>query len=140
MADVPYGIVKHVKLEFPQALELARAVLKDHGFGVVTELDVQQTMQEKLDKEYRPYVILGVCNPHFAHDVLEAEPDLGLMLPCNVAVYQEAPGEQIIEAVSPLAIVQVADNPEVAAVAAVVQTKLEAAMEEIEVKARAAGA
>jgi uncharacterized protein (DUF302 family) len=128
MSDAPYAIVKHVGMGYEEAVGLTREVLKEHGFGVITEIDVRKTMKEKLDVDFTPYVILGACNPKLALEALNAEPDIGLMLPCNVVVYEEAPGRAVVEAVSPRTVMASVDNPELGQVAGVVEEKLTAAM------------
>ncbi|SRR6266545_3043325 len=82
---------------YEQALERTRAVLKDQGFGVLTEIDVKQTMEAKLDVDFRPYVILGACNPPLAHRALSADLGIGLLLPCNVVVYDNGDGTSTVE-------------------------------------------
>jgi uncharacterized protein (DUF302 family) len=135
MGDAAYGIVKHVGLGYEEAVSLAREVLKEHGFGVITEIDVKKTMKEKLDVDFKPYVILGACNPKMAHRALLAETDIGLMLPCNVVVYEEAPGASVVEAVSPMAAMGMIENPALHDVATEVQDGLTAAMEAIGARA-----
>jgi uncharacterized protein (DUF302 family) len=136
MADAKYGIVRHVEVGFDQAVSLAREALKEQGFGVLTEIDVKKTLKEKLDVDYRPYIILGACNPQLAHKALSAEPDIGLMLPCNVVVYEEAPGRSVVEAVAPLAALGVVDNPELEDVAQQADRRLQAAMAAVEERAK----
>lgn len=128
MSDAAYGIVRHVDMGYDDAVALTREVLKEHGFGVITEIDVRKTMRDKLDVDFKPYVILGACNPKLALDALTAEPDVGLMLPCNVVVYEEGPAKSVVEAVSPLAVMGAVDNPGLQGVAATVEEKLSAAM------------
>ena len=137
MGDAPYGIVKHVGLGYEEAVGLTRDVLKEHGFGVITEIDVKKTMKEKLDVDFKPYIILGACNPKMAYRALQAETDVGLMLPCNVVVYEEGPGAAVVEAVAPLAAMGMIDNKDLREVAVDVQDKLAAAMVAIEERAGA---
>ncbi len=129
MGDAAYGIVKHVDMGYEEAVALARDVLKEHGFGVITEIDVRKTMREKLDVDFRPYIILGACNPKMAHQALTAEPDIGLMLPCNVVVYEEGPGKAVVEAISPYAAMAGIENDALTEVAVKVQAGLTAAMD-----------
>lgn len=129
MGDAAYGIVKHVEMGYEEAVALARDVLKEHGFGVITEIDVRKTMREKLDVDFRPYIILGACNPKMAHQALMAEPDIGLMLPCNVVVYEEGPGKAVVEAISPYAAMSGIENDALTEVAVQVQAGLTAAMD-----------
>ena len=134
MADAEYGIVRHVKLDYERAVELTREALKEQGFGVLTEIDVKKTMKAKLDVEFRPYIILGACNPQLAHKALTAEPDIGLMLPCNVVVYEEVPGLCVVEAISPMVALGAVDIPALKEVADQAQAKLEAAMDVVAAK------
>jgi uncharacterized protein (DUF302 family) len=88
MPKIPYGLKKLVSLPMEEADQLLREELKKEGFGILTEIDVKTTLKEKLDVEFRPYKILGACNPPLAHQALSSETDIGLLLPCNVIVYQ----------------------------------------------------
>ena len=98
----PYGMRITVDLPYALAVERARDALGAEGFGVLTEIDVQGTFKKKLDVDFRPYVILGACNPPMAHRALSAEPDIGLLLPCNVIVHAAADvGKSVVAAVDP---------------------------------------
>jgi uncharacterized protein (DUF302 family) len=136
MTEVKYAIAERVAAGYDEAVSWARDALKEQGFGVLTEIDVKKTMKEKLDVEYRPYVILGACNPALAHQALTAEPDIGLMLPCNVVVYEESPGSCVVEAVSPIAALGVVNNPALMDVAEQASTRLKTAMSAVAARAK----
>ena len=131
MSDAEYGIVRHVAVGYEEAVALTREALKEQGFGVLTEIDVKKTMKEKIDVDYKPYVILGACNPHLAHKALLAESDIGLMLPCNVVVCEEGPGAATVQAISPMSALGVVDNDELKDVANQAEAKLTAAMDAV---------
>lgn len=97
-----YGIGKSVPLFYEQAVERTRAALQQEGFGVLTEIDVQATLKKKLDVEFRKYVILGACNPPLAWKGFQAELDIGLLLPCNVIVYEEGPTRSRVAVLDPV--------------------------------------
>ncbi len=129
-----YGIGTSLDLPFTEAVEEVIAALKAEGFGVLTTIDVRQTLRDKLDIEFEPYVILGACNPQLAHRGLQAEHELGLLLPCNVIVHEHE-GKTAVSVVDPVQMLDVVgDNPELSAVAAeadaglrCVMTRLQAA-------------
>ncbi|HEY9721216.1 MAG TPA: DUF302 domain-containing protein [Oscillatoriaceae cyanobacterium] len=119
-----YGMGGKVDLTFPQALERAKEALKSEGFGVLCEIDVQATLKAKLNVDRSAYVILGACNPSLAHQALQAELDLGLLLPCNVVVYEDQ-GSVWVKAIEPGKMLSVVGNPALEPVAKQVREKLE---------------
>jgi len=128
--QTPVGIRVKVPLAYAEAVEKTIAALKTEGFGVLTSIDVKQTMKEKLGEEYRPYVILGACNPPLAHRALNVTPEVGLMLPCNVVVYEEE-GGCVVSAMDPTAAMQMVSHPELEAVAKEVRAKLERVLQQV---------
>jgi uncharacterized protein (DUF302 family) len=133
MEDTRYGIRVEIPDGFERAVDRATAALKAEGFGVLTTIDVRQTLKEKLGREFRNYVILGACNPPLADRALRAELEVGLLLPCNVIVYETAPGRSVVAAMAPLAALGiVGDNPELQHVAAEADARLRRALGSLE--------
>jgi uncharacterized protein (DUF302 family) len=125
-----YGFGTTVNLPYEQAVERTRGALKDQGFGVLTEIDVKQTMKAKLDVDFRRYIILGACNPPLAYRALSADLGIGLLLPCNVVVYDNGDGTSTVEVMDPeAALGLVGDNPAVAEVAREAGTRLRLAID-----------
>jgi uncharacterized protein (DUF302 family) len=115
---------KELRSGFDEALSRVPAALKEEGFGVLTEIDVKDTLAKKLGAEFRRYRILGACNPGLAHQVLQADLDVGVMLPCNVVVYEGDDGRAVVTAVDPVQTAAAVTNPAVRAVAETVREKL----------------
>ena len=121
-----YGFHAHLgNTDFAAAVEQVSDALKKEGFGILTEIDVQATMKNKLGIDVPAHRILGACNPTLAHRALMAEPDIGLLLPCNVVVRQDADGKVTVGLIDPIAMLQVTDNPEVATVACEARERLQ---------------
>jgi len=119
-----YYMSKILDDSFENAIEKVTAALKEEGFGVLTDIDISATLKKKLDVDYKPYRILGACNPHFAYQALQSEDKIGSMLPCNVIV-QENQGQIEVSAVDPMASMQAVENEALAELAAQVRAKLE---------------
>ncbi|MDX1585459.1 MAG: DUF302 domain-containing protein [Balneolaceae bacterium] len=126
-----YYISKKVDYSFDQAIEKATEELKEEGFGVLTEIDVKETLKKKLDVDFKKYRILGACNPEFAHQALQHEDKIGTMLPCNVIVEEHEDGSVEISAVDPMASMQAVENAELAAVAGEVKSRLQKVIESV---------
>ena len=124
MEQTNYGFSKVVNLGYEEAIEKVTEELKKEGFGVLTEIDVKETLKKKLDVEFKPYKILGACNPPFAYKSLLAEEQIGLMLPCNVIVYRNDNEETVVVAIDPIASMQAVKNYKLGEVAEAIQSKL----------------
>ena len=133
MQETPYGIRVTVPLSYSTAVSRTTEALKEQGFGVLTTIDVQQTLKEKLNRPFREYVILGACNPPLADRALHAELEIGLLLPCNVIVYDAGPWSSVVAAMAPRAALGiVGDNAELSKVAVEADQRLRAALSAIE--------
>ena len=128
--NTPYGLSVEVSLPYDTAVERIREELSKEGFGVLTEIDVRATLKKKLDVDFRPYVILGACNPPLAHRALTEEPDIGLLLPCNVVVYSgDSPTTSTIAAIDPVAQLGIAANDDLAPLADEVRARIQRVLE-----------
>ncbi len=119
-----YGFSTQVTVTFENAVIQITQALKEEGFGVLSDIDVQSTLKAKLDVNIRPYRILGACNPPFAHRALAADPKIGLLLPCNVVVREIDNGRVSIDFMDPRAVLELVDNPAVAEIAGEVRERL----------------
>lgn len=123
-----YGLKTTLNLNFDEALEKVTAALKEQGFGVLTEIDFQATLKAKLGVEMGRYKVLGACNPPLANQALQAEPEIGLLLPCNVLVYENAAGEVVVSALNPHEMMRLADNPALEPIAVDAEARLQTAL------------
>jgi uncharacterized protein (DUF302 family) len=129
----PYGLAVTVPLPYERAVEAVRAALAGEGFGVLTEIDVRATLKKKLDADFRPYIILGACNPPLAHQALTAERDIGLLLPCNVVVYAaDDPGSSVVAALDPEAMLGLTGRAEIQPLAADVKARMQRVLAAVE--------
>ena len=120
-----FGFGKVVEYSFDQAIERVSEELATEGFGILTVIDVQATLKAKLDKDMRPYRILGACNPVLAHQAITAVPEIGLLLPCNVLVREDDEGQVHVSFMDPGAVLGLVNNPDVVPLASQVRAKLE---------------
>ena len=126
-----YGQARVVDCGVDDAIDRVTAELSTRGFGVLTTIDVRTTLKQKIDVDRRPYVILGACNPNFAHQALQHEEELGLLLPCNVIVYQDAGDQTVVAAIDAKAMLSVVGNPELDGVASEVNALLKDAIDAV---------
>jgi uncharacterized protein (DUF302 family) len=134
MVTTKYAFKATLSLSFENAIQRVTDELKNEGFGVLTEIDVKETLKKKLDVDFRKYRILGACNPPNAYKALQSETDIGLMLPCNVVVYEAADGATVVAAIDPVASMTAVQNSGLEATANEVRSKLQrviAAMEKL---------
>lgn len=132
MNETRYGLRVDLPVPYDTAMAQATAALQLEGFGVLTTIDVQQTLKKKLDRNFRRYAILGACNPVLAERALRAELEIGLLLPCNVIVYEREPGMSTVAAMAPLPAMGLVGNPDVEAVAKEADARLRAALARLE--------
>ena len=123
-----YAMQTTLDLPYEAAIEKVTAALKEQGFGILTEIDVKATLKKKLDADFRKYAILGACNPPLAHKALSTDLGIGLLLPCNVVVYEDD-GKSVVAIADPIAMLQVANIPELDAVAKEARSRLEKVMD-----------
>ncbi|OGU56344.1 MAG: hypothetical protein A2X64_02040 [Ignavibacteria bacterium GWF2_33_9] len=128
MEQTKFTFWKKVDLTFDQAIERATEELQKEGFGIITQVDITGTMKNKLGIDFKPYRILGACNPGYAHKVLSQEEQIGVLLPCNFVVYVNDAQETIVAAVNPLETMKAVDNPNLADIALQVQEKIKNAL------------
>lgn len=120
-----YGIETRLDVPYDEAVERVTAALAEEGFGVLTEIDVKATLKKKLDEDFRRYVILGSCNPQLAHRALQEEIDIGLLLPCNVIVYEDDAGGSVVSILDPEAMMEFTGNPELEPIAREARERLD---------------
>lgn len=125
------GLTRTLDMPYEVALSRVEAALKAEGFGILTRIDVRETLKAKLGADFRRYVILGACNPPLAHRALTATSEVGLLLPCNVVVYEEEDGGSTVAAMDPLAMAELIRHPELEAVAREARERLARALEAV---------
>ena len=123
--DTKIGLAARLSIDFNAAMDRVTEALKVEGFGILTEIDVKETMKKKLDEEYSPFKILGACNPSLAHRALKIAPEVSLLLPCNVVVRQIAPGETEVSLIDPMMMMDFVGKPELADVGKEARRRLE---------------
>lgn len=133
MSNTEYGFRTTVNIPYEQAIEKVTTALKTEGFGVLTTIDIEATLKKKLDVDFRPYTILGACNPALANQALDKELEIGLLLPCNVIVYDNEAGGSIIAIVDPAVILGVVDNQALDAIADEARTRLQRVIQSLKV-------
>jgi uncharacterized protein (DUF302 family) len=126
-----YSFGGETKYAFDDAIRKVEEALKEQGFGILTQIDAKRVLKEKLDIDRRPYRILGACNPNFAHQALDMEPEIGVLLPCNVLVYEKENGEIIVSAMNPEAALSLVGNTDIEKIAKEVRNRVEAALEKL---------
>lgn len=125
------GLRKQTQLGYDEALARLPEILKGEGFGIITEIDIQDTLKRKIGADFRRYRILGACNPHLAHEALSSDLGVGVMLPCNVAIYEGDDGRAVVSTVDPEQVMAAHGSPALAALAQKVRAKLEAVLQKL---------
>jgi len=125
------GFTQVLNIPYEDALITVQEALKEEGFGVLTTIDVQSTLKKKLDVDFRKYVILGACNPPYAFQALQADLDVGLLLPCNVIIYETDDNKVFVSAMNPVSVLGVIQNEKLRIIAEEVSTKLQKVMEKV---------
>jgi len=126
-----FGFTQVLNIPYEDALITVQEALKEEGFGVLTTIDVQSTLKKKLDVDFRKYVILGACNPPYAFQALQADLDVGLLLPCNVIIYETDDNKVFVSAMNPVSVLGVIQNEKLRIIAEEVSTKLQKVMEKV---------
>ncbi len=130
VTQTAYGLSRQLSLPYDEALLRVKDALKEEGFGILTEIDVKETLREKLQADFRRYDIIGACNPPLAHRALQAELQIGLLLPCNVIVYEDGDGS-VVAAIDPEAAMDVTGNPALREIAQEAKAGLKRALERV---------
>jgi uncharacterized protein (DUF302 family) len=125
------GMRKQTKHSYDETLAALPEILKSEGFGIITEIDMRETLKKKIGADIRRYKILGACNPHFANEALASDIDIGIMLPCNVAVYEGDDGRAVVATIDPVKAMAAHESPAIAALAAKVRDRLEQVLEKL---------
>ena len=125
------GMQRKTQLSYDDALARLPELLRSEGFGIITEIDIKETLKKKIGVDFRRYKILGACNPHFAHEALSQDLGVGILLPCNVAIYEGDDGRAVVSTVDPRQIMAGHDSPAIAALAEKVRTKLDAVLQKL---------
>lgn len=129
---IDYGMRTHLDLPYDEAIEKVTAALKKEGFGVLTQIDVQATLKQKLDVDFRRYIILGACNPPLAHRAFSIELEIGLLLPCNVIVYEDESGHgSVVSIIDPIMMLGIGINPSLSSVGEEASTKLRRVLDDL---------
>jgi uncharacterized protein (DUF302 family) len=132
-----YGFSTTLSASYSESITQIKEALQKEGFGILTEIDVKATLKKKLDVDFKPYIILGACNPNLAYQGLQAEPELGLLLPCNVIVYDNGDGTSTVSIVDPIQMLGVVANPALQPIAEEANSRLRRALENLSVAQKA---